>query len=157
MLLIIFGAKYLLWVLIALALVWFGRLPKEKQKRFILFGVIAFPLIYAVAKLIGMFYYHPRPFVVGDFTPLIFHEPDNGFPSDHTLLAAAIATGAYPFGKKASLLFWVFTALIGFFRVLGGIHHPIDILGSITISILTGLLIYDGLISRLNQRRNKSF
>ena len=155
--LIIVGAKYLLWVLIGLVLVWFLRLSKEKQKRFILFGATALPLIYAVAKLIGMFYYNPRPFVVGDFTPLIPHEPDNGFPSDHTLLAAAIATVVYPFSKKACLLFWIFTALISFSRVLSGIHHPIDILCSITISILTGLLIYYGLISRLNQRRNKSF
>ncbi|MBI2064401.1 MAG: phosphatase PAP2 family protein [Candidatus Yanofskybacteria bacterium] len=143
---IIFGAKYLLWVLIGLVLVWFLRLPKEKQKRFILFGITALPLIYAAAKLIGLFYYNSRPFVVGDFTPLIPHEPDNGFPSDHTLLGAAMAAVTYPFSRKVSLISWGVTVLIGISRVLAGIHHPIDIAGSMAVAIFVGFLTHNLLL-----------
>jgi len=152
---IIFGAKYLIWVLVGLALVWFLRQPKEKKKEMIVFGAVAFPLIYAVAKLIAMFYYNPRPFVVEPLLhPLIPHEPDNGFPSDHTLLGSAISTVIYSFSKKISILSWILTILVGLSRILAGIHHPIDILGSIIISILVGLIVYHVFFSRFNQRGN---
>ncbi|MDP3731182.1 MAG: phosphatase PAP2 family protein [bacterium] len=149
-LLIIFGAKYLLWVLVGLVLVWFLRQPKEKKKRVLFLGAVAFPLIYAVAKLIAIFYYNPRPFVVDTFTPLIPHEPDNGFPSDHTLLSAAMAAVIYPFSKKVSAISWITAILLGTSRVLAGIHHPIDIAGSIVIAILMGLIIFQILFRKFN-------
>jgi len=92
--------------------------------------------------LIGMFYYNPRPFVVGDFTPLIPHEPDNGFPSDHILLSSAISTVIYPFSKKVSVLSWFFTILIGISRILAGVHQPIDIAGSLIIAIFTSFVTF---------------
>ena len=53
-----------------------------------------------IALILGHLYYNPRPFVVGNFTPLISHSVDNGFPSDHVLLASAIASILYFFSKK---------------------------------------------------------
>ena len=147
-LLIIFGAKYLLWVLIGLACVWFFKQPREKQKRLLLFAAVVFPIVYAVSRFIAMFYYNPRPFMVDNFTPLIPHEPNNGFPSDHTLLSAAIATVIYPLSKKVGAISWVLAILVGTSRVLAGIHHPIDIAGSIIIAILMGLIIYQTLFRK---------
>lgn len=141
-LLIIFGAKYLLWILVGLAFAWFLKQPGEKQKKLLLFAAASFPAIYVASRFIAGFYYNPRPFVVDAFVPLIPHDPDNGFPSDHILLSAAIAVIIYPFSRKVSAISWVLVILVGVARVLVGVHHPIDIIGSIVMAIFVGLITY---------------
>ena len=138
----IFGAEYLYIVIIVIALVYFLRQPKAIKKQIIVFGMSALPLIYIVARIISLLYYNPRPFVEGNFIPLISHVPDNGFPSDHTLLSAAVATVFYPFNKKVALVLWIFTLAVGFSRVYTGIHHPIDVLGSVAIASIVANLVY---------------
>lgn len=128
---------------------------------------MALPLIYIVSRVVAQFYYDPRPFVVGHFLPLIPHEPDNGFPSDHTLLGVAMAVVIYPFSKKISMISWTLAILAGTSRVLAGVHHLIDILGSAAIAILVGLIAYQLLIVKFKNvwqifkkpfpRRSKSF
>ena len=138
----IFGAKYLYLLAGAVALVWFWKLPKEKKKEIIIFSVITLPAIYIVSKIGAWLYFDPRPFVVGHFTPLIPHAPDNGFPSDHVLLVSAIASLIFLFNKKVSVGIWVIAALVGISRVYVGIHHPVDIVGSVVISIVVSTLAY---------------
>jgi len=140
--LIIFGAKYLYLVVVAVAIIYILKQPREKQKRIILFAVVSLPLSYIVAKIGSWIYFDPRPFVVGNFTPLIPHVADNGFPSDHTLLTAAISSVIYSYNKKVGVLLWILTLAVGISRISAGIHHPIDILGSIIISILTTFVVY---------------
>ncbi len=138
----IFGAEYLYIVIIVIALVYFLKQPKATKIQIIIFGITTLPLIYIVAKIISLFYYDPRPFVEGNFMPLISHVPDNGFPSDHTLLSAAIASVFYPFNKKVAVALWAFVLIIGFSRVYTGIHHPIDVLGSMAIASVVASLVY---------------
>ncbi len=141
----IFGAKYLLVIIVGIALIYFLRQPRPTQRKMLTLAAVACPLILLIARLIAIFYYDPRPFVVGHFAPLIPHDPDNGFPSDHALLGAAISSWAFPFSKKLSAAAWILTLLVGFSRVYVGVHHPIDIAGSIIISILTTSAVYRGL------------
>ena len=54
------------------------------------------------------------------FEPLIPHEPDNGFPSDHTLLGGAIASLLLPFEKRLSAGAWILTVVFGLCRVYAG-------------------------------------
>ena len=138
----IFIAKYLFVLAGIIALVWFWKLPKEKKKEIIIFGVITLPVIYIISKIGAWLYFDPRPFVVGHFTPLIPHDPDNGFPSDHVLLISAIASIIFPFSKKVSASVWTIAALVGISRVYIGIHHSIDIAGSAIISVVVSALVY---------------
>lgn len=138
----IFGAKYLYLLVGVIALVWFWKLPKEKKKEIIIFSIITLPAIYLVSKIGAWLYFDPRPFVADHFTPLIPHDPDNGFPSDHALLVSAIASIIYPFSKKVSAGVWVIAVLVGISRVYVGIHHPVDIVGSVVISALVSALAY---------------
>lgn len=133
-LVIIFGAKYLYLAIVAVALWYVWQQPSEKRFRIILCACIALPLTYVVAKLMSSLYYDPRPFVVGNFTPLLPHAPDNGFPSDHTLLSAAVAAVIFFFYRKLGLALFIIAFLVGMARVAAGIHHTIDILGSIVIA-----------------------
>lgn len=81
----IIGAKYLYLLVAVLAAIYFVRQPRKVQKELILFGIIVLPVIYLMARVASLFYFGPRPFVVGHFSPLIPHAPNNGFPSDHTV------------------------------------------------------------------------
>lgn len=136
----IFGAKYLYLLAGLIALFWFWKLPKGKKKETIIFGAIALPVMFVVLKVAAWLYFDPRPFVVGHFTPLIPHDPDNGFPSDHVLLVSAMASIIFPFNKKISAVIWAMAVLIGVSRVYVGIHHPIDILGSVVIAVGISLI-----------------
>ncbi len=131
----LFAANYLYLVQLLVALVWFLRQPRVRQAQIIAFGVVFLPLVVLVAEGIGLFYHDPRPFVVGHFTPLIPHSPDNGFPSDHSLLTSAVATLVAYFDLPLGLLLWVLAAGVGAARVYAGIHHPIDVLGAFGFSV----------------------
>jgi undecaprenyl-diphosphatase len=37
----------------------------------------------AINQVIGLFYFHPRPCMIGLATPLFPHGPETSFPSDH--------------------------------------------------------------------------
>ena len=136
----IFGAKYLFIVIAGIALVYFLRQPRSTQKRIVIFAAVTLPLIFIVSKIGALLYDDPRPFVVGHFVPLIPHEPDNGFPSDHVLLCASIAAVIYPSRKRLSLILWVLTLLVGMSRVHVGLHHPVDIIGSIGMAMVVAAL-----------------
>ncbi len=141
-LVIIFIARYLyLFVLVASA-VFFILRPRKIQKDMIVCGITVAPLAYVISRIAGFLYYNPRPFVVGHFIPLIAHAADNGFPSDHVLLAGAVATIIWFYNKKLSAVLLAFAILIGWARVYSGIHHAADIIGSLIIVLVSGLAYY---------------
>jgi len=151
--LIIFGAKYLYLVIALAAIVYFWRQPKELRFKIILCAVIAMPLIYIAAKIIGNFYYNPRPFVVGEFIPLLPHSADNGFPSDHTLLSAAFAATTFFFYRKLGFLLFILAFLVGAARIWAGIHHFIDIWGSIAIAFITTYIVFEYVLPQVYRER----
>ena len=132
----IFGAKYLYILVLIIALADFLRQSKNTKIRMIALAIIALPLTYVVSKILGYFYYDPRPFVQNHFLPLIPHDPDNGFPSDHAILVGAISSVWFYFNKRLSFILWVIAILVGVSRIAVGIHHPVDIIGGFIIAIL---------------------
>ena len=132
--LIIFSAKYLYLFVIAIAVVLFWRL-KEYRKEMVLFVIISFPLMYLVRLFAGSLYFNPRPFVVEHFIPLISHSADNGFPSDHTLLVSAFAMLFFYYRRRVSFVMWILAFAVGAARVAAGVHHSLDIVGSMLIAI----------------------
>ena len=133
---IIFGARYLIYFVLLIVGIYFIRLPRDDQKRLVIFGITASFITYAVAWIAGLLYYDPRPFVTGHFIPLIPHAPDNGFPSDHTLLASVVASVVYPAARPLGLILWGIALIIGVSRIAAGIHSPIDVIGSMVIAIV---------------------
>lgn len=146
---IIFGAKYLIIISVIIFIWFFIQQPKDKQKQIFVFALFALPIIYVVAKLLALAFYDPRPFVAGHFMPLIPHDPDNGFPSDHTLLASAIAAVVFFYNKKMGLALFFVALLVGMARILAGVHHPVDVGGSIIIAIIMSLAVYRFILPRV--------
>jgi len=140
--LIIFGARHLTVVMILIAFAFFLKLSRTKKIETVVFAAISLPIIFLAARIAALLYFNPRPFVVGNFTPLIEHAVNNGFPSDHTLLSVSVATITFYFNKKVGLFLFVLAVLVGTARVLAGVHHAVDIAGSLVIAILISLLVY---------------
>jgi undecaprenyl-diphosphatase len=97
-----------------------------------------------INQIIGLFYFHPRPFMENLGTTLLVHKPENSFPSDHTTFTLSIALMLITF-KSTRILGIVLSFLAlwcGIARVYTGVHWPFDIVGSVITSILAFVVIF---------------
>ena len=143
----IFGARDLIFVMAVVVMASFFVLPKQKQKQMILFAAFLFPVAYLAAKLGSLLFFNARPFAVGGFDPLLPHDADNGFPSDHSLLAAAFVAVALPYKKWGGMILAILAFFVGISRVYVGVHHPIDILASFLIVAVVAPLVFKAIRS----------
>lgn len=132
----ILAAKYLVVVPVIVLGGYFLSRPWSEQKRMALFAIPAGVLVYVLGLIGSHLYFDPRPFVVGHFTPLVSHASDNGFPSDHTLLVSALAAIGMFWSRRLGIMLWGFAIVVAVARVYVGVHHPIDVLGSMLFAIL---------------------
>ncbi|HCM52092.1 TPA: hypothetical protein DIS56_03115 [Candidatus Saccharibacteria bacterium] len=134
--LIIFLAKYLIFIMVLILLVVWLRSDHKNRWQFaalvILSGIIALALSWLASK----FYYHPRPFVLENIKPLVAQETDNSFPSNHMLLASTLALVAYIYNRPAGAVMLVLALLVGLGRIGAHVHSPIDIIGSFALSAI---------------------
>jgi undecaprenyl-diphosphatase len=140
--LFIFGAKYLFVLSFIIAGIYFLKQPMELKKKMVIFGIVSAILIYGIAFIAGHLYNNPRPFVVEHFTPLIPHDPDNGFPSDHVLMVSALTAIIYFFNRNVGLALLGISIIVAISRVYVGVHHPIDVIASILISFAGAFIVY---------------
>ena len=89
----------------------------------------------------------PRPFVaLPNVLTLVHHSADPGFPSDHAVMAGAVAAGLYFVSR---LLGWIAAAaaiVIAFARVYIGVHYPQDVLAGLALGAVVVLLL--GMLAR---------
>ncbi len=138
--LIVFVAKYLIALPVIVA---FGYLFITNRKRdYLTYAVIVLIVSYAFGFVAGQLYNNPLPFVVENVAPLIAHAANNGFPSDHVLLASALAGIITTFNLPLGIFLWLIALLIGIGRVLALVHYPIDIIASLLIAALSALLVW---------------
>ena len=136
---IIFSAKYLGYVLLAVFLILF---IKNRNKSFLLVPLIsALVSRFVFTEIIRFFYFRPRPFVEKALIPLIEHAPDASFPSGHAAFYFALSVGVYWHNKKAGLWFFAASAAISLARVFAGVHYISDILGGFVVAILSYWLV----------------
>ena len=68
-------------VIACMAVYWFTT--DHRGKRFLLEGPAVAALGLLVNQLITVFYFHPRPYMIGLCKPLIPHAPETSFSSDN--------------------------------------------------------------------------
>ncbi len=137
---IVFAAKYLIVLPVVIAI---GYIFITNRKRdYLTYAVIVLIVSYAFGFAAGQLYNNPLPFVVENVAPLIAHVANNGFPSDHVLLAGALAGIVTAFNLPLGIFLWLIAVLIGIGRVLALVHHPIDIIASLLIAALSALLVW---------------
>ena len=144
-------SKYLVYVIpIFLLFLWFKKSKKDKDKKDSLAIFTSVLISLFIGWIIGLFYFHPRPFMIGLGKELISHGADSSFPSDHATVMFAIAF-ALIFLKRywSSSFFFILSILVSFARIFCGVHFPLDIIGSIIVS-LTGTAITFALSKKLD-------
>lgn len=137
--LIVFCAKYLLFA-IALALgVYWLMSPRARKIELALTALVALPLAYALSRLAGLLLSHPQPFFVEGYEPLIAHEVDNSFPSDHSAAAGALAGLAGFYNRILGVLLWILAVAVAAGRMLAGLHYPVDVVAGLMLGGLCAL------------------
>lgn len=131
--LVVFVGTYLIFVTLAVGFLYF--LYTDRKIDFLLLGWVGVTLAFLVGKVAGLLWYNPLPFMVDGFEPLIAQNPGNGFVSDHTVVAAGVAAVFYFFDKRISAGLFAVAALIGLARVLGGVHHTVDVVGAFVVAV----------------------
>ncbi len=90
-------------------------------------------------QVISHIWHRPRPYELHSaIIPLLPRSADASFPSDHATAALSIAFGVLFVSRRAGWFFLGFGALIAVSRVLAGMHHPTDVVGSLVVSIAAG-------------------
>ncbi len=140
--LILFCAKYLFAAIPLILLFVFWQISWEQRKLLILRGILVLILALVLAKGGGALYFEPRPFVVQHTVPLIPHDADNGFPSDHTLLCFACAFLIIPFAPRAIGPALLIAATVGMARIASLLHTPFDIVASILMAALANFIAW---------------
>ena len=119
------------------------RSPRPYQQALIA-ATLAAVLAMAINFVIGLFYYHPRPFVLGLGTNLVAHTANTSFPSDHTSFLFAIAFTLLSYGLSRCLSFCLLglALLGGLARVYTGVHFPFDIVAAIVTAGCASAIVY---------------
>src|SRR5579884_3637252 len=112
----IFAAKYLVFIDAVLAAATIFLLIRRRAPswlvRYAVIAVLLLVLSYVFAKIGAAVYTDPRPFTQDHVRPLIAHAPDNGFPSDHALLAAALVALVFVVAPLWSVPFAILAVLV---------------------------------------------
>ncbi len=141
---IVFTASYLF---ITLPLLWVVSLVLLKDDKKLLTqgflaAVLATPTAFALVWVASRITYSSRPFVVNNFTPMIPHAANNGFPSDHTTFCMFFASLAFYNNKKLGIAGFTLTLLVGLSRVAAGVHSISDVIGGIVIGFVAATAGY---------------
>jgi undecaprenyl-diphosphatase len=130
----IFAAQYLTYIdaVLAAGVIAFilYRRPRADAVRWAVIIAMTLLIAFICAQIGAAVFNDPRPFTQDHVKPLIAHGPDNGFPSDHGLLAAALVAAVLLLDLRFVALFVVLGVLVDWARVGAGIHHVIDVAGS---------------------------
>ena len=148
---IVVGAVYLVAAPVALLFFYIWAVRGWRRREVVLLSLFSLPLTYAVGKLLGLFISNPLPFVVNGTTPLIEHAANNGFPSDHMLLAAAVSQIALHVNRRLGYVCWAFAICIGYARIAAGVHHIEDVVASASIAIVC-VWLTDRILARFVRR-----
>ena len=152
--LMIFCAEYLWYLMVLGVLISLVRNWRRWRDMAIVSIGSAIVARFGVAEIIRWFYYHPRPYwVLSDIHLLLAKELESSFPSGRTIFVFALATGVYLYNKKFGKLYFWLAGLVGFARIVVGVHWPFDIIGGIVLGIPTTIIcnrLYRKYIPTLN-------
>lgn len=130
-------ADYAIWIVpVTLACMWFAA-EDERREVAVRATVVGFAAL-GVNQLIGLAWYHPRPFVIGLGHTLLAHAPDSSFPSDHvTLLSAMSFTFLYNGKRRLGMMMLAVDIAVAWSRIFVGVHFPFDMIGGAIVAWAT--------------------
>jgi undecaprenyl-diphosphatase len=160
----IFAASYLIYIdaalaagLVALTLY---RRPRTAALHWVVVICVTAVIAFVCAQIGAAVFNDPRPFTQDHVKPLIAHAADNGFPSDHGLLAALVVAAVLLLDLRLVAVFVVLGAMVDWARVGAGIHHVIDVVGSagfVVLGLVVGYALGPAIVRIAEARLPKRF
>lgn len=123
------------WVLLALAH------ARGLTAATVLRVVLLLGLAFIIAKLLNGVVSDPRPYLVDHRPALTAVSHDNGFPSDHVLLASALTVALWWIDRRWIAAFALAALLVMCGRMGVGAHHLEDVVGSALICLAVGIVV----------------
>ncbi|PKO83170.1 MAG: undecaprenyl-diphosphatase [Betaproteobacteria bacterium HGW-Betaproteobacteria-11] len=137
-----FLAERLIWIMPAGMIL--GWLRGSMAARQILVAAMVSGLTaLLINQVIGLVWYHPRPFEAGIGRTLIPHVRDSSLPSDHLTLIWAVAFSLL-LHEQSRIIGWALAAsgmTVAWARIYLGVHFPLDILGAALVALSSAWLI----------------
>lgn len=100
----------------------------------------------ALNQLIGLLWFHPRPFMAHVGHTFMLHAPDSSFPSDHATIiltvALVLAFGATHLARRCGGILFAVGICVAWARVYIGVHYPMDMIGAFAVSVAMALLAH---------------
>lgn len=137
-------AAFALWggpvlLVLILAAAWWRH--RDRYVAAVLTGVSAVAAL-GVNQLVADLWFERRPFVtLHGVTMLLAHPADNSFPSDHAVIAGALAVGTLLFARRWGIAAVVVALLLAFARVYAGMHYPIDVIVGLAIGAVVAVVL----------------
>lgn len=132
------AAKYSILVLTGIV-IWRWLLGTSGDRRVLIHVVIAVVPALAINYVVGLAFFHPRPFMIGLGYTYLAHLPEASFPSDHATFMWTIAFGLLSWSptRPSSWIALLLAALTSWARIFLGVHFPFDIAGSMAVALLS--------------------
>jgi len=128
------------WVTIAV-LVLFWLFGTVAARRALMCAGVALAVGLAINFTIALVHYEPRPAVAGIGHTLLAHGPETSFPSDHATFILSLGFAllmARPL-RRLGVALVLLGAATAWARVFLGVHFPLDMIASTTISVIAAL------------------
>ncbi|EWT06047.1 MULTISPECIES: phosphatase PAP2 family protein [Intrasporangiaceae] len=129
-------ATYTLFLVLLIAAGVWLTLDRPRKVELVVAGVLALAVVGVLIVVTSAIWTDPRPFLVDGVAPAIAHAADNGFPSDHTAAAAAVAGLVLAYRRRIGILLVLLAVVVGMSRVAAHVHHVPDIIGGLGIGLM---------------------
>jgi undecaprenyl-diphosphatase len=140
-LIVMFFASFFIYFIFAgLIVLWFidGKIKKEQ----VVHALVACLIAWTVAALIKHFFPTLRPFVInGQEIDVLIRPKDGAFPSEHTVLAFALAVTVFMHDRRIGWWFLLSALIVGISRVIANVHYPIDIVGGSFLGTMVAVVV----------------
>ncbi|WP_323142624.1 phosphatase PAP2 family protein [Massilia phyllosphaerae] len=148
----IFAAKYLILVVpFGLAALWMGG--QAQQREAAVRALAATVCALTLNVLIGLLWYHARPFAEHIGHNFLPHAANSSFPSDHGTImftvALVLASDRAPAVRRFGLAMLPLALAVAWARVFLGVHWPLDMLGGFTMALAMTLLFHTAAVTWL--------
>jgi len=144
---LVFFGQYGIFFIIIISLLNF----KNEAKSLIALGISL-----AISYSLSAVFYVPRPFVSGNFNPLIPHAPDSAFPSHHASAGFAMSFSTFNTNAALGIISSAVAILMVIGRIYAGLHTKTDVTVGVLIGGLCAIFAYSKLMDRaINFLENK--
>ncbi len=153
-----FASFFIYFLFLGLAVLWVidGKIKKEQ----VMHALFACLFAFLAAALIKHFFPTLRPFVTnGREIDVLIRPTDGAFPSEHTVIAFALAVTVFMHDRKVGWVFLIGALTVGVARVMANVHYPIDIVGGAFLGTIVAVIVerlhFLELINRFSPRKRK--